>query len=100
MIAEDFTHKIEMFSSSKAKLEVIEILLKKLKIEYRIVPSKTHTSRLKRLMFEQPLASVHDILTSLDIGSKGNNEQLRKDFEARRYWRKQFQKFRGFKKRN
>ena len=100
MIAEDFTHKIEMFSNSKAKLEVIEILLKKLKIEYRIVPSKTHTSRLKSLMFEKPLTHINDVLISLDSGSKRSAEQLQKDFEARKYWRKQFQKFIGFKKRN
>jgi len=100
MIAEDFTHKIEMFSSSKAKLEVVEILLKKLNIEYRIVPSKTHTSRLKRLMFEQPLTIIHDILTSLDNGSKGSAEPFKKDFEARRYWRKQFQKFQEFNKKS
>lgn len=100
MIAEDFTHKIEMFSSSKAKLEVVEILLKKLKIEYRIVPSKTHTSRLKRLMIEKPLTHINDVLISLDNGSKRSAEQLKNDFEARKYWRKQFQKFIGFKKRN
>ncbi len=98
MITEDFIHRIEMFSSSKAKLKVVEILLKKLNIEYKIVSSKTHTSRLKRLIFEQPLASVHDLLTSLDIGSKRYAEQLKKDFEARRYWRKQFQRFKSFQK--
>ena len=100
MIAEDFHQRIEMFSSSKAKFDVVEIVLKTLNIDYTIVPSKTHTSRLKRLMFEQPLATIHDILTSLDIGSKGYAKQLKKDFEARRYWRKQFQKFQEFNKKS
>ncbi len=51
-------------------------------------------------MFEQPLTTIHHILASLDIGSKRYAEQLKKDFEARRYWRKQFQKFKEFKRRN
>lgn len=100
MIAKDFTHRIDIFSSNKVKLEVAEIVLKTLDIEYNIVPPKTHTSRLKRLMFEKPLADVHDILASLDFGSKKYAEQLKKDFEARRYWRTQFQEFKEFNKKN
>lgn len=100
MITEDFPNRIEIIATNKAELEAAEKVLKASNIEYKIVPSKTHTSRLKRLMFEQPLATIQDILTSLDIGSKSYVEQLKKDFEARRYWRKQFQKFKEFKKRN
>ena len=85
MIAGDSPHRIEMLSSIKAKFDVAEMVLKTLNIEYKIVPSKTHTSRLKRLMFEEPLTSIHDLLTSLDIGSMRNAEQLKKDFEARKY---------------
>lgn len=100
MITEDFTHRIEMYSSSKPKLDVAEMVLKTLNIKYKILLSKTLTSRLKRLMFEIQLASVHDILTSLETGSKRYAEQLKKDFEARRYWRKQFQKCQEFNKKN
>jgi len=100
MIANDSTHRIEMFSSIKAKLDVAEMILKTLKIEYKIVPPETHTSRLKGLMHHQPLTNIHDILRSSDIASKKYVEQFKKDFEARKYWRKQFQKFQDFKKKN
>jgi len=100
MITEDFTSRIEIFSSIKAKLEVAELVLKTLKIEYEIVPPKTHTSRLWRLMYETPLDQVNDILASLDNGSRIYAEQIKNDFEARKYWRKQFQKFQEFKKFN
>jgi len=98
MITKDFTSRIEMCSSIKAKLEVAELVLKALKIEYEIVPPKTHTSKLLRLMYETPLDQVNDILASLDNGSSIYAEQIKKDFEARRYWRKQFQKFHDFQK--
>ena len=98
MITDDFTTKIEMFSCIKAKLEVAEIVLKSLKIEYEIVPSKTHTSKLWRLKYETPLDQINDILPSLDNGSRIYAEQIKSDFEARKYWRKQFQKFHEFKK--
>ena len=100
MITDDFTTKIEMFSCIKAKLEVAEIVLKSLKIEYEIVPSKTHTSKLWRLMYETPLDQVNDILASLGNGSRIYAEQIKRDFEARRYWRKRFQKFQELKKFN
>ena len=100
MITEDFTSRIEMFSSIKAKLEVAELVLKTLKIEYEIVPPKTHTSKLWRLKYETPLDQVNDILASLDNGSRIYAEQIKRDFEARRFWRKQFQKFQEFKKFN
>jgi hypothetical protein len=98
MITEDFTSRIEMFSSIKAKLEVAELVLKALKIEYEIVPSKTHTPKLKKLMYQAPLTQVNDILASLNYGSRIFAERIKKDFEARKYWRKQFQKFQGFRK--
>jgi len=100
MITEVFATKIEMFSNIKAKLEVAEIVLNTLKIEYEIVPPKTHTSKLWRLMYETPLDQVNAILPSLDNGSRIHAEQIKKDFEARRYWRKRFQKFQEFKKFN
>ena len=98
MITEDFTSRIEMFSSIKAKLEVAELVLKTLKIEYEIVPPKTHTSKLWRLMYETPLDQVNDILASLDNGSRIYAEQITRDFETRRYWRSKFQKFLPLKK--
>jgi len=49
-------------------------------------------------MYETPLDQVNDILASLDNGSSIYAEQIKKDFEARRYWRKQFQKFHDFQK--
>ena len=98
MITEDFTSRIEMWASVKAKLEVAELVLKALKIEYKIVPPKTHTSKLLRLMYETPLDQVNDILASLNNGSRIYAEQIKKDFEARKYWRKQFQKFHKLKK--
>ena len=100
MITEDFTSRIEMFSSIKAKLEVAELVLKTLKIEYEIVTPKTHTSKLRKLKYETSLNQVNDILASLDNGSKIYAKQVKNDFEARRYWRKQFQKFQEFKKFN
>jgi len=100
MITEDFTTRIEMFSNIKARLEVAELVLKTLKIEYVIVPPKTHTSKLRRLMYETQLDQVNDILASLDNGSKIYAKQIKNDFEARRYWRKRFQKFQEFKKFN
>ena len=93
MIADELTKKIGLLKNNKAKLEVAELILKMLKINYEIVTPKTQTSRIKSLMYDKPLAQVHDILASSDNGSKLYAEQLRKDFEARRYWRKQFQKF-------
>ena len=80
----------------KAKLEVVELVLKTLKIDYEIVPSKTSTLKLKKLMYEKPLDQVHETLTSMDNSSKIYAEQVKKDFEARRYWRKLFQKFQNF----
>ena len=100
MIAEDFPQRIEIFATNKEELEAAEKVLKESNIEYKIVPSKTHTSRLKRLTFEKPLATIHDILTSLDFESKRYAEKLKKDFEVRKYWRKQFQKFQEFNKKN
>ncbi|MCK4287488.1 MAG: hypothetical protein KAX18_14855 [Candidatus Lokiarchaeota archaeon] len=100
MITVDFTSRIEIFSIIKAKLEVAELVLKALKIEYKIVPPKTHTSKLWRLMYETPLDQVNDILASLGNGSRIYAEQIKRDFEARRYWRKRFQKFQEFKKFN
>jgi len=100
MITEDFTTRIEIFSIIKEKLEVAELVLKTLKIEYEIVPPKTHTSKFRRLMYETSLGQVNDILASLDNGSKIYAKQIKNDFEARRYWRKQFQKFQEFKKFN
>lgn len=79
--------------NNKAKLEVVELILKTLKINYEIVPSKTHKSKINRLMYEKPLDQVHETITSLDNVSKIYAEQVKKDFEARRYWRKMFQKF-------
>ncbi|MHA2034993.1 MAG: hypothetical protein ACW98X_01080 [Promethearchaeota archaeon] len=96
MIADDFTNRIEMFSIVKAKLKVAEMVLKALKINYEIVSPRNHTSRLRRLMYEKPLDQVHDMLLSMDSSSKIYAEMLKKDFEARRYWRKQFQKFQAF----
>ena len=93
MIADELIRRIGLLTNSKEKLEVAEIILKMLKINYEIVAPKTQTSRIKSLMYDKPLAQVHDILASSDNGSKLYAEQLRKDFEARRYWRKQFQKF-------
>ena len=52
MISEDFPRRIEIFATNKAELEAAKKVLKASNIEYKIVPSKTHTSRLKRLMFE------------------------------------------------
>jgi hypothetical protein len=89
-----------MFSTIKAKLDVAEMILKTLNIEYKVVPPETHTSRLKRTMFQQPLSTIHDMLISSDMASKKYVEQFKKDFEARKYWRKQFQKFQDFKKKN
>jgi len=100
MITEDFTSRIEIFSIIKAKLEVAELVLKTLKIEYEIVPPKTHTSKLRRLMYETSLGQVNDILASLDNGSRIHAEQIKRDFEARRYWRKRFQKFQDFQRFN
>ena len=100
MITEDFTPRIEMFSNIKAKLEVAEIILKTLKIDYEIVTPKTHTTKLWRLKYETPLDQVNDILASLDNGSRIYAEQMKKDFEARRYWRTQFQKFQEFRRSN
>ena len=100
MITEDFTGRIEMFSNIKAKLEVAELVLKALNIKYDIIPPKTHTSRLRRLLYETPVDQVNDILASLDNGSKIYAEQITRDFETRRYWRKRFQKFQEFKKFN
>jgi hypothetical protein len=93
MISDDFNERIEMTSNIKARLEVAEMILKTLKIDYEIIPSKNHPSKLKRLMYEKTLSQVHDILASLDNGSINYAEQMKNDFEARRYWRKQFQKF-------
>jgi len=98
MITEDFTSRIEMFSSIKAKLEVAELILKTLKIEYEIVRPKTHTSKLWRLIYKTPLDQVNDTLASLDNGSRIYAEQIKNDFEARKYWGKQFQKFHKFQK--
>jgi hypothetical protein len=92
---ENFTHRIEISSNIKARIEVAEVVLKTLKIDYEIVPSKPHTSRL---MYEKPLTQVHDILALLDNGSKIYAEQIKNDFETRRYWRKQFQKFHKLQK--
>ncbi|MBY8984320.1 MAG: hypothetical protein KGD65_04575 [Candidatus Lokiarchaeota archaeon] len=52
--------------NDKAKLEVVELILKTLEIDYEIVASKTHKSKLNRLMYEKPLDQVHETLTSLD----------------------------------
>ena len=93
-MTEDFAYKIEMFSNIKAKLEVAELILKTLKIKYEIVPPKTHTSNLLKELYEKPLAN--DILTSLNNGLRINSEKIKRDFEVRRYWRKQFQKFQDF----
>ena len=93
-MTEDLASKIEMFSNLKAKLEVAELVLKTLKIEYEIVPPKTHTSNLLKLLYEKPL--VNDILASLNNGNRINAEQIKRDSEVRRYWRKQFQKFQDF----
>ena len=98
MITEDFTSRIEMFSNIKAKLEVAELVLKALNIKYDIIPPKTHTSRLRGLLYETPEDQVNDILASLDNGSSIYAEQIKKDFEARKYWRKQFQKFHKLQK--
>ncbi|MFX1525819.1 MAG: hypothetical protein ACFFCC_20105 [Promethearchaeota archaeon] len=48
---------------------------------YRI--SKTHASKLSRLMYEKSLNQSHDILASQDIGSEVYAKQLKKDFKAR-----------------
>lgn len=80
----------------KAKLEVVELILKALDIDYEIVPSKTYTSKLKRLMYDKPLDQVNETLATMDNGNKIYAEQIKKDFEARRYWRKLFQKFQNF----
>ena len=93
-MTEDLASKIEMFSNLKAKLEVAELVLKTLKIEYEIVAPKTHTSNLLKLLYEKPL--VNNILASLNNGLRINAEQIKRDFEVRRYWRKQFQKFQDF----
>jgi hypothetical protein len=98
MIADDFTKRIEMFSNIKARLEVAEMVLKALKIDYEIRPSKTDKSKINRLMYEKPLGQIQDILVSFTNGSRIYAEQMKKDFEARRYWRKQFQKFHSLKK--
>ena len=95
MNTEDFTNRIELFSNIKARLEVAEVVLKTLKIDYEIVPSKPHISRLT---YEKPLTQVHDILASMNNGSKIYAEQIKNDFETRRYWRKQFQKFHKLQK--
>ncbi|KKK45885.1 hypothetical protein LCGC14_0679270 [marine sediment metagenome] len=93
-MTEDLAYKIEMFSNIKDKLEVAELVLKTLKIKYEIVPPKTHTSNLLKSLYEKPL--VNDILASINNGLRINSEQIKKDFEVRRYWRKQFQKFQDF----
>ncbi|MHA2007615.1 MAG: hypothetical protein ACXABO_10140 [Promethearchaeota archaeon] len=98
MISEDFDHRIEMCSSNKAKLEVVELVLKTLKIRYDILPSIPHTSKINKLIFEESLAQVQDNLVSFDYGNKLYAEQIKMDFEARRYWRKQFQKFHKLEK--
>ncbi|MHA2181066.1 MAG: hypothetical protein ACXAAH_06565 [Promethearchaeota archaeon] len=84
-----------MSSNIKARIEVAEVVLKTLKIDYEIVPSKPHKSRL---MFEKQLTQVHDILASKNNRPKIYAEQIKNDFEARRYWRKQFRKFHKLQK--
>ncbi|MHA1986253.1 MAG: hypothetical protein ACW98D_06415 [Promethearchaeota archaeon] len=98
MITEDFTGRIEIISNIKAKLEVAELVLKALNIKYDIIPPKTHTSRLRRLLHKAPLDQVNDVLASLDHESKIYAEQIKRDFETRRYWRNKFQKFLPLKK--
>ncbi|KKM00465.1 hypothetical protein LCGC14_1804240 [marine sediment metagenome] len=93
-MTEDFACKIEMFSNIKAKLEVAELVLKTLKINYEIVPPKTHTSNLLKIINKKPL--VNNILTSLNNVYSINADHIKKDLEVRRYWRKQFQKFQDF----
>ena len=100
MITDDLNNRIELSSNIKGRLEVAEVVLKTLKIDYEIIPSKTYTSRLKSLMYEKPLAQVNDILATADNGAKIYAEQIKKDFEARRYWRKRFQEFQDFRKFN
>ncbi|MFW9897091.1 MAG: hypothetical protein ACFFD7_14900 [Candidatus Thorarchaeota archaeon] len=95
MFANDFTTRRELSSNLKAKLEVAELILKALKLDYEILPPRTHTKRLRHSKYEKSLEQVNGLLASKDIESSVDAEQLKNDFEARRFWRRKFQRFHG-----
>ncbi|MFW9822313.1 MAG: hypothetical protein ACFFE4_05235 [Candidatus Thorarchaeota archaeon] len=95
MFANDFTTRRELSSNLKAKLEVAELILKALKLDYEILPPRAHKTKLKCSKYEKSLEEVNSLLTSQDIESSVYAEQLKNDFKARRYWRRKFQRFHG-----
>ncbi|MFX1457636.1 MAG: hypothetical protein ACFFDB_19900 [Promethearchaeota archaeon] len=95
MFANDFTTRRELSSNLKAKLEVAELVLKALKLDYEILPPRTHTTKLRYSKYEKSLEQVNGLLASQDIESSVYAEQLKNDFKARRYWRRKFQRSHG-----
>ena len=98
-MTDDCGKRIEPLSNTQAKLEVAELVLKALNINYEIVSSsKPPISKRRSLKYDLALNQIQDILVSSDNESKIYAEKIKEDFEARRYWRKKFKKFPDFKK--
>jgi hypothetical protein len=98
MIVDDFPKRIEIFMSNKAELEATEKILKASNIDYKITSSNIRKSKITRLIYSKSLSQVHDLLAESNKGYLEYINQFKKDLEARRYWRKKFQRFKILQK--
>ncbi|MFX0040117.1 MAG: hypothetical protein ACFFCY_13215 [Promethearchaeota archaeon] len=55
---------IEMYQDFKEKLDIAELVLKTLGIEYHITTYKTQASNLRTSLLRKSLAQIHDELTN------------------------------------
>lgn len=89
----DSLYVVEMFPILKGKLEIAEIVLKTLNIRYKIVTPKTHTTKLWKSLNKSRVKHQDNSFNNIHTENDNQTSAKLLDHNARRYWRKKFEKF-------
>ncbi|MFX0005283.1 MAG: hypothetical protein ACFFA7_08310 [Promethearchaeota archaeon] len=66
-------YKIEISHNSKEKLNVAELVLKTLGIQYHVQAPKTHTTGLLKSLLRKSLGEINDELTDFELNREDDN---------------------------